>query len=239
MDFDSRVGKLLDSLAKLPLFDNKLPNKAYDTRTMAMVDYGNKPSPNGIGWSALDVARLLVPVRAIQQQYPQHGPAIQRLLAHWSFSSLVANGELQSSFVAEDGLMVTQEGRLGYEQYAAKSLLPFGLDALRSAQPMLHAAFKQVLSEQIAVDDRLIGGISPAFSTSEPYMLDGLEFGFDTTSYEFASSVYRAQEERWRTTKILTAVSEGHLSKPPYFAYATGLGQRRAMGCDEPARQAL
>jgi len=223
--FDDRVGRLLASLGKLPLFEGKLPNKAYDTRSLAMTDYTNQPTDRGLGWSALDIARLLAPIRALQLRYPVYSAAVDQVLAGWSLHDLVANGELQSSFVAADGTVTqSQEGRLGYEQYAARSLLLFGLDALQSAQAQLHLQYEQVLSEQIPVDDRLIGDASPAFTTSEPFLLEGLEFGLATTSLHYASAVYRAQEERWQTDKVLTAVSEGHLSQPPYFAYATVWG---------------
>jgi len=60
--FDSRMGKAMQTLAVLPLFDGQLPNKVYDTRTLAMTNYANTPVARGIGWSALDVARVTVPL---------------------------------------------------------------------------------------------------------------------------------------------------------------------------------
>ena len=56
---------------------------------------------------------------------------------------------------------------------------------------------------------------------SEPYILDGLEFGWDYISREFSWRVYRVQEERFRKTGILTAVTEDHIDQPPYFVYNT------------------
>jgi hypothetical protein len=59
------------------------------------------------------------------------------------------------------------------------------------------------------------------YVVSEPYILDGLEYGWDTTSREFAYRVFQAQEERYRRFHILSAVSEDNLDRPPYFVYNT------------------
>lgn len=37
--FELRMEKALNTLARLPLIDGKLPNKAYNTQTVEMVDY--------------------------------------------------------------------------------------------------------------------------------------------------------------------------------------------------------
>ena len=56
---------------------------------------------------------------------------------------------------------------------------------------------------------------------SEPYILDGLEFGWDGYSHEFAYRVYKAQRERFQRTSHLTAVSEDNIDQAPYFVYNT------------------
>jgi hypothetical protein len=54
---------------------------------------------------------------------------------------------------------------------------------------------------------------------SEPYVLDGIEFGWDDTSRDFAYRVYQAQYNRYVRTGIPTAVSEDNLDQAPYFVY--------------------
>lgn len=66
--FDERMSKILASLATIPLFDGKLPNKSYNTKTLEMADYANNKSERGIGWSALDIGRLLVPFNILVWQ---------------------------------------------------------------------------------------------------------------------------------------------------------------------------
>ena len=222
--FDERMAGALGSLAKLQLFDGILPNKAYDVRNLAMATYNNQPSPRGLGWSALDVARIIVPLTYIAQHYPQHAGAVQGVTGRWKMSALVSKGELIGSEVKDDKTVTRQEGRVGYEQYAAKALLLIGMDTFQAAQVQRFVEYRSVQGLDIPVDSRRIGNGSPAFATSEPYLLDGLEFGFDTTSYPLASNMYRAQERRFAETGHLTAVSEGHMSVAPYFQYSTVWG---------------
>ena len=42
-EFELRMEKALTTLARLPLVDGLLPNKAYNTQTLEMVDYANNP----------------------------------------------------------------------------------------------------------------------------------------------------------------------------------------------------
>ncbi|MGZ9928100.1 DUF3131 domain-containing protein, partial [Escherichia coli] len=57
-EFDRRMLKFLATLNKLDLFRNELPNKAYNTISGQKVNYQNKPGE--IGYSALDIGRMLI-----------------------------------------------------------------------------------------------------------------------------------------------------------------------------------
>jgi len=69
------------------------------------------------------------------------------------------------------------------------------------------------------------------YVVSEPYMLDGMEFGWDEVSRVLAYLVYAAQEERYRHTNILTAVSEDHIDQPPYFVYNSVFTNGKIWNC--------
>ena len=59
------------------------------------------------------------------------------------------------------------------------------------------------------------------YAVSEPYILDGLEFGWDASSRAFARDIYEVQRNRFARSGVLTAVSEDNLDQAPYFAYNT------------------
>jgi hypothetical protein len=221
-DFDVRMGRALASLSRLPLFDGALPNKAYNTHTLRMVDYNNNPTSRGLGWSALDIARLYVPLGILARDYPEHSASVRAVVDRWDTSRLAHDGLVFGSAVTNGATSTHQEGRVGYEEYAAKSLIRAGLDAYQAWRTDSKVKLVKVDGVLVPVDTRKAGDWgAQVYATSEPYILDGLEFGFDTRSRAFSAQIFRAEQERFERTGVLTAVSEGHIDRAPSFVYAT------------------
>jgi hypothetical protein len=220
-EFDHRIASALASLGKLPLFDKQLPNKAYNTQTLQMTDYTNQPSARGVGWSAIDIGRVLVPLNVLVWRYPQHTAAARHVIANWNVANLSNQGELFGTRVDKAGNTErVQEGRLGYEQYAAKTFSLMGLDVTASSSYTRQMANVDVYGIKVAHDrriPRLFGAQN--YVISEPYVLDGLEFGWDSASRELAWRVFAAQQRRYERTGVLTAVTEDHIDQKPYFVY--------------------
>ena len=222
-EFDQRVSKLLNSLAALPLFEGKLPNKSYNTTSLKMVDYNNNPTEKGIGWSAIDIGRVLVPFNILTWRYPQHTAAVNAVLEKWNTKPLIVEGVLQGATVTENGkTLYVQEGRLGYEEYAAKSFTLMGLDVANALRYTDFLQLVDIYGTSIATDSRdPLQFQAHNYVVSEPYILDGLEFGWDHLSKELAWRVYQVQAARFKETGILTAVSEDNIDQAPYFVYNT------------------
>ncbi len=222
-EFDSRLSLGLQSLAKCPLFDGKLPNKSYNTMTLDMVDYNNHPTSRGIGWSAIDIGRLLVSFNIITWEYPAHTVEVRTVLDHWKLNDLARKGQLMGGVVGpSNNTLYVQEGRLGYEEYSAKSFSLIALDVTTALHYQTFLHYVNIYGVGIPTDSRSPEKFhAPNYVVSEPYILDGLEYGWDNFSREFAYRVYRAQEERYQHTKILTAVSEDNIDQAPYFVYNT------------------
>lgn len=222
-EFNTRLSKALASLAQLQLFDGELPNKSYNTINLKMVDYTNNPTARGIGWSPIDIGRLLVSFNIIAWHYPQHTEEVRNVLAHWQLGKLAKDGQLYGAAVDPDGkTQYLQEGRLGYEEYSAKSfsLLALDVNTAEHYQSFLH--YVDIYGVKVPTDLRSADKYQAHnYVVSEPYVLDGIEFGWDHFSREFAYRVYRAQQERFNRTHILTAVSEDNLDQAPYFVYNT------------------
>ncbi|MEM7191052.1 MAG: DUF3131 domain-containing protein [Pseudomonadota bacterium] len=223
-EFNDRVARNLDSLARIPLFDDLLPNKAYNTITLEMTDYTNTAQPRGIGWSALDVARIAVPLSIILYNHPEHAARAAALLSHWRFDAMMRDGQFYGARVNEetDATELVQEGRLGYEEYGARALALVGVDSILALSYDRFLKYEDVSGIEIAVDSRTQDvWDANNYVVSEPYILTGIEFGFDVEGEILAERVYRAQESRYRDTGILTAVSEDNLDQEPYFIYNT------------------
>ncbi len=214
------------TLAGLNLCEGLLPNKAYDTRTLRMVNYDNVPTPGGVGWSAIDLGRIALALSAVTQRHPELAPLVRSVVSRWHLDALSDGTGLMGATRGPDGgLRKHQEGRFGYEQYAAKALLPLGVHVGLALDYGAHVVYRSVDGDVVASDDRLpraYGG-TPIPVLSEPWVLDGLERGLDALTVSHARGVLAAQQRRFLATGKVTAVSEDHLDGPPWFAYSAVL----------------
>ncbi len=223
-EFDEKLGKALKTLTNLTLFDGQLPNKSYNTISLQMADYKNNVTDRGIGWSAIDVGRILVPLNIIMWNYPKFMPEVKAIASQWQLSKALINGELHGAQVdpATNKTIYLQEGRLGYEEYSAKSFNLLGLDVSKSMNYKDYLTFVDIYGIDIPIDKRDPEKFKAHnYVVSENYILDGLEYGWDYLSKEFAYRVFKAQEERFKDTGMVTAVSEDNIKDDPYFVYNT------------------
>lgn len=235
-EFDRRMIQLLTTIKGLELFRKEMPNKVYHTKTGAKVDYTNKPGE--IGFSALDIGRFLVWMRILKNRYPHLGNTVDSVLLKWDFANIIDDqGLMFGAYVdKETGETVyAQEGRLGYEEYAAKGFALWGFRPLLAhrAEPFLTASIYGIQVPYDGRDPRVFH--SQNYVVTESYLQDGLELGFDLPQddsspewlhsdgwrAEFADRIYQVQENRWRRTGFMTARSEHNVKGPPYFTYDT------------------
>ena len=228
-DFDQRLSAALASLLRLPLFDDALPNKSYDTRSLAMTDYNGRPTTRGIGWSAIDIGRILVPLGTIAWRYPEHAAEAGAVAARWRLDRVVRDGLLYGTTVTGEAAPAPhQEGRIGYEEYGALGYGLLGFDTSDALEVADFLEWVDVFGVKVPSDRRGPGAYgAQTYTLSEPYVLRSLEFEPSGSARELAFRVYEAQEARYDRDKILTAVSEDHLNQAPYFVYNTVVGNGR------------
>ncbi|PLR39584.1 hypothetical protein CYR55_06805 [Chimaeribacter californicus] len=234
-EFDRRMIKLLKTLNTLVLFQNEMPNKVYNTITAQKVNYLNKPGE--IGFSAIDIGRMLLWLKIVKERYPEYGNSVDNIVLGWDFTHTVDDcGTLYGAYL--DGNKKTvyaQEGRLGYEEYASAGFQLWGFSTCQAARPEPYALANIycVLVPYDTRDPRLTSQHN--YVVTESYLLHGLEMGWDKSDdrednlnnyshpwmKNFADRVYQAQENRYMITGTLTARSEHQLDKAPYFVYDT------------------
>lgn len=234
-EMDRRLIAFIGTLNRLDLFRGELPNKAYNTQTAAKVDYGNQPGE--IGYSALDLGRLLIWLYIVKHRYPEYATGIDQAILRWNFCNVVdENGTMFGALLEKDKpVQYLQEGRLGYEEYAAKGFQLWGFDTSQASDPEPYATIN-LYGYDVPYDTRDPRKLKAhSYVVTESYVLDGIELGWDLTddrtghnySYtnewmaEFALQIYRVQEERYKQTGIITARTEHQLAGPPYFVYDT------------------
>jgi hypothetical protein len=233
-EFDSRLVKLLQALNSLSFFNNALPHKVYHTQTLQKVTYANKPGE--IGFSVLDLGRLLIWLKIIKERYPDYSNAIDTFVLRWDFSQAIHDdGTIYGA--SRDGetgqIVAVQEGRLGYEEYASKGFDLWGFDTTEAAKADPYAIV-QIYGIDIPYDARDPREYYAHNSVvAESYILDALEFNWDLANdndgndarhshpwmSEVAQRIYDVQERRYKETGILTARTEHQLDQKPHFVY--------------------
>lgn len=235
-EFDKRILKLLTTFRALKLFRRELPNKVYHTKTGAQVDYTNKLGE--IGYSALDIGRFLVWMRICRNRYPYLANTIDSLLLKWDFSRVLDDeGILYGAAIDKKTkeTIYSQEGRLGYEEYAAKGFALWGFKTAfaHRAEPYLTTNIFGVRVPYDGRDPRVFH--SQNYVVTESYLLDGLELNWDLPHddsssdlihsdgwrAEFADRIYQVQHNRFEREGFMTARSEHNVKGPPYFTYDT------------------
>ncbi|MCL1125244.1 DUF3131 domain-containing protein [Shewanella surugensis] len=234
-EFNRRFTKFVATLNTIDLFRGELPNKVYNTQTAAKVDYANQPGE--IGYSALDLGRLLIWLYIIKQRFPEYGTAIDSAVLRWNFCHVVDENGTMFGALLEKGKEVQylQEGRLGYEEYAAKGFELWGFNTEQALLPEPYGTIN-LYGYDIPYDTRDPRKLKAhSYVVTESYVLDGIELGWDLTEdrsahdndyshewmAEFAMQIYRVQEARYHETGIITARTEHQLAGAPYFVYDT------------------
>ena len=232
--FDIRMVNILKTFNKISFFRDELPNKAYNSQTAQKVNYANQPGE--IGYSALDLGRLLIWLKIIKERYPEHGNAIDNFVLRWNFCHVIDNcGTMYGAMMKDNNVVYVQEGRLGYEEYAAKGFQLWGFNTSRASMPEPYA-FLPIFDVEVPYDTRDPRELTAHnYVVCESYVLDGIELNWDlaldrstddmthsdTINAEFAQRIYQVQESRFRVDGILTVRTEHQLAGPPYFVYDT------------------
>lgn len=234
VQLDTRMKAVIRSLAHLPLYNDKLPNVSYSTSTAEMLDSKEVSSETGEGWNALDLGRFFSFVHKVMVQYPAYLPSLKRALSDWNLDDMVINGNLYGMRfdVKEKKPVKFQQGRLGYEEYASKGLLLMGYDVSEAIVYTDFCRFVNIYDKDIAIDTReLRDQFDENFITSEPYLLDGIEYGWDINSKELAYRIFLAQKARYMTTNIVTSVSEEYVDAGMKKVYNTVYADNKPWNC--------
>lgn len=226
---DARLLRALQTLQRLPLYQETAFNKVYSVRTGTMVDKSERRSESGYGWSTTDIGRLLVWLRIVgASREPLAGPA-EAIARRLKYERLVHDGYLWGEDVdaAGNGRRY-QEGQLGYEQYAARGFALWGQEPTKALDFDLNALPITVMGHAVAADlrqrDRL---------TSDPFVLSGIELGWEPREAALARAVLAAQQERFARTGIVTMAGEDAMSEAPhYFFYYGVFANNREFGID-------
>ncbi|ALG67471.1 DUF3131 domain-containing protein [Beggiatoa leptomitoformis] len=227
--FDQRISTLLNFLNRLDLAFGKLPNKLYHASQGNMTNYANEP--DNIGWSAVDIGRLLIWLHILKTRLPQYSEYVDKAVLRWHFCEIVDDcGNISGAYKDEQqAAKLYDDTRIGYTEYAQTGYQIWGFETYKTQVPY---AVKNILGIDIIYDSRdprRVGNYSPVVSM--PYLLHGLELNWDKTDdtqstptyytdsfmADSARNIYAVQAERYAKDKIFTARTDHAIGFAPYF----------------------
>lgn len=215
-DYRGRVARVLRSLEVARLHDGAAFNRLYSASSGRMVGRDHLPTTRGHGWSATDLGRLLLWLKIVSTHDPEFEPAARRVVERLDLDRIVRDGYLRGEELTPRGRRrLFQEGRIGYEQYAAAGFALWGIRAESALDLQANATPLMVLGQSVLGDRR-----GDDLLTSEPIVMLGLELGWPSAEWDrLARAVLAAQEERHRRTGLVTIVSEDAVPRPPAYFY--------------------
>jgi hypothetical protein len=213
--YHERMTKTLHTLSTMPLFRDSVFHKLYDASSGRMVNREGKESERGYAWSATDLGRFLVWLRIVANGDPAYAPLAKQIVERMNLDRVVKNGYLHGEDATPGRRAYHfQEGRIGYEQYAAHGFGLWGYDVALAEDLNTNSQPVTVLGVELLKDKRGLDRL-----TSEPLVLMGLELGWTPDEDRFARAVLEAQAQRYRNTKVITIASEDAVGVAPHFFY--------------------
>lgn len=222
--------RIITSLSKMPLYQNELPNREYNTTTLVMQGADFKPSTRGSGWSATDIGRLLIWLKIASNWYPEFERPIRDLVGRWALQRIVSRGEVYGGYINGQRSAVRQEGRLGYEQYAATGFALWGFDPYQALQCGSAEKF-ELLGVALLRDTRNLASL-----TSEPFIMARMEIGHLNSEFDaLEHGMFEVQKKYAEVRGKLIAVSEDSVDRAPWFVYNSVCFERKPWTCVSPA----
>ena len=215
-EYKKRAQLLLATMQKGRLYNGIAYGRNYDAKTGELVGPDQKPHANGTGYSAIDVGRLLVVLGIVAKNDPELADAARAVAMRIDTKRALKDGYLVGTELSKTSGQpsVYQEGRLGYEQYAASGFALWNMRPAGALDVKTNAAKAEVLGIPVTADKRGLDRL-----TSEPFILHGLELGWDAQMRELAWQTLSAQAARYAKTGQVTIASEDAINKAPHYFY--------------------
>lgn len=213
-DYRDRTRRALTTLKNARLYNGIAYGRNYDANTGELVGLDQKPSQNGTGFSSIDLGRLLIWLKIVADDDPSLAPLAKDVALRLNAKRLIRGGYLQGEQITKNGLSKYQEGRIGYEQYAATGFNLWGMRADRALNTSTNAKPVTVRGIPVITDKRGLDRL-----TSEPFIMQGLELGLSGDMLEMAWQTLALQAKRYEETGQVTIASEDALNDAPHYFY--------------------
>lgn len=229
-EFDERITAALLTLAQLPLNDQKLPAAYYHADSLQILGKADS--------SAIGMGRLFNALQTLLWRYPQHAAAVRDLFNQWNLSALIVNTTVrQGAAPLHHWALATDEPRnsFGYRLYASHTLRL--IDSAAGLAVTNSPAGQQMIDiDGVMVPDE---GLRTPWGRqtsliSLPYLLTGLELGFEVQSAEITWRIMQIQQRRHSLRVSKPPIGTDYAEPAPDYANAqTGRQLRQNSAPDQ------
>lgn len=214
-EYLDRARRTLRTLEQIRLFQNVAFHKLYNARSATMTSRSGGRTTRGHAWSATDLGRLLIWLRIVAASDSGLSRHVAEVVQRLKFERIVADGYMYGEELTRRGrIRRFQEGRIGYEQYAARGFDFWGQEVANALDINRHARRVQVLGVELLADARGLDRL-----VSEPFVLAGLETGWMPHEDTLAWNLLDAQRQRYQKTGVITIASEDAVGVAPHYFY--------------------
>jgi len=235
--YDKRIQRVLKTLATVPLVDNTAFNSTYSSVDGTMVTRAGKPTATGDGWSVTDIGRLLIWLKVLAAENPKYAGQSEAIVKRLDMAKLVQGGyPLGMSLDETTGeKKYFPETEIGYQQYASSGFAMWGAAVAPALDMRANSVAVSVLGVPLLADTRKNDRVM-----SEGFLMSGLETGwFAPAMRDQAVHILAAQEARYKSTQIVTMVTEDAMPDKPYYFYYYSIYHRgRPFVVEGPAENA-
>ena len=224
--FDVYIKTFLSTVRDFPLYDGALPNREYDTRSGLMTDLYNSVDDKGSGFSSLDIGRALIWLFIIKENHPEFSDDIDDVVAKWNLDRAITDNRFHREILRGSIVDRKQEGRFGYEQYAALGFSLWGVElpGIFSDSELIPT---DVSGIQLLRDNR-----EPDFLNLEPFLMIMLEFSAQPRNViEQLDGLIAAHIQHAKDIGHTVLFTEDSIDEAPWFLYNIISGKEGTWYC--------
>jgi len=214
--FNERMGKLIQTLKKMKIYHNELPNLYYSAKTGEMVKKDGSKAGTAGGWDLYSVAQLMTSLYHLQKDYPQYREDVFSIVAKWDFKRAVLEKSMQNRwFNGKDKGGATDITDPAKEFYIYNALKFFNIKGYS------HLYDERNLDYKAAYDYEVPMGFKDRITNAESYLWAMMEQPYYLKYKHYSSNLYLALKDRYLKTGKFATSTEEALDRKPYWVQNT------------------
>jgi len=214
--FAKRISRLLETLSKIKLYHNELPNQYYGAKTAKMAKQTGKAANGTGGWDLYSIAHLMTALYHLEQEYPVYQKQIFKIVARWDFRRAIKKSSMENRWYKSK----KNTGAKEIIDYA-KEFYIFNALSFFNIKSYSHLYDERNLEYKAVNDFEVPMSYKQGISNGESYLWVMLEQPYYSKYKHYSSNIYLALKSRYTEAAKFATSTEEPLDKNPYWIQNT------------------